>query len=532
LLCRPNTTDPLTDGRLEASFSAVTLVMIAIWATLHGLSFAALASPNADVPATPLMTVYQFDGPQRIPYYAVDQFLRSGPTSPAGGVAQGTAVIPCIVVRKGQPVTDDDGTPYVGFEIVVDTSAATPAAHRFTEVFEQRRAVRVSNHHCPPETTYVMDVRKLYPLGKPPRFDPPRPEAAAPLTRAARGELDAIVQAFHASSHCDAVNRRLMGRREALRQAWTAFIADSQSRWPAASLDRARHLDFVMRTALYEGHLGRGCNAYGACERNVIALSIRNRARERCLSGQGCSAEGDFEGVASKVSQYNIWDEQLTQTSGVTSCFLRPDLTGVPYYAKLRAMYEQSIGDIEKILFGGSTDLQRLFPGNSPQDLLALRHYYHPPAMGKCFPHHRRLEYMSGAIARRGETYVLIANTRIEIGERRGDGYLFKQAVIEDDGERDVVRVFDRYPGFIVDGRLVKLEPSTRCSAYGVPSQCRFERVGRHRKTPGWLSSGKPFGLNCRIASRGEDCRGEAVLEKATVGGRCDTSMQPVAGVP
>jgi len=36
-----------------------------------------------------------------------------------------------------------------------------------------------------------------------------------------------------------------------------------------------------MRTAIYEGHLDRGCNAYGACERNIIALSIRNRAQPR-----------------------------------------------------------------------------------------------------------------------------------------------------------------------------------------------------------------------------------------------------------
>lgn len=500
-------------------------------ATLLSFLSSALASPNAGIPATPLMTVYQFDGPPAVPYYDVNRFLPSGPTAPAGTLAQGSAVIPCIVVRDGRPVTDDGGTPYVGFEIAVDASIATPASSvRFTEVFEQRKSMTVPNHHCPSGTVYVMDVRKLYALGKPPRFDPPRAEAPA-VTPAARGELDTIVRAFHASSHCDAINRRLMGRREALQSAWSTFIAESRSRWSAASLAPARHLDFVMRTALYEGHLGRGCNAYGGCERNVIALSIRNRARQRCLSGQGCAATGDFEGVASKVSQYNIWDEQLTQTSGLTSCFLRPDLAGVSYYTKLQAMYAQSVGDIEKILFGSSRDLSQVFPGNSQADLLGLRHYYHPPAMGKCFPDHKRLEYMSGAIARRGDTYALIANIRIEVGERRGDGYPFKQVIIEDTGEGDVVKVFDRYPGFIVDGRKVELAPVTRCTAYGAPPGCRFERVGRHRKIPGWLASGKPLQLNCRVRARGEDCRGEASLETTKVGGQCDTWMQPVAGV-
>ena len=141
-----------------------------------------------------------------------------------------------------------------------------------------------------------------------------------------------------------------------------------------------------MRTVLYEGHLGRGCSAYGACERDVIALSIRNRALERCLGGQGCTSRGDFEGVASAVSQYNIWDEYVTQTSGLTSCFLRPDLAGNEHYARLQAMYEQSAGDVERILFGGARDLEELFPLSPLAELTAMRNYYHPPAMGKCFP--------------------------------------------------------------------------------------------------------------------------------------------------
>jgi hypothetical protein len=37
--------------------------------------------------------------------------------------------------------------------------------------------------------------------------------------------------------------------------------------------------------------------------------------------------------------------------------------------------------------------------------------------------------------------------------------------------------------------------------------------------------------LNCRVRARGEDCRGTVVLETTQVGGSCDISMQPVAGV-
>ncbi len=314
----------------------------------------------------------------------------------------------------------------------------------------------VRNHHCPASAQHVVDVRKLYALGKAPSFDPPRP-AAAPAPKAAREELDEIVHAFHASSECETANRTLTGRREALQQAWSAFTAASAGRWQAASLARARQLDFVMRTALYEGHRGRGCNAYGACERNVIALSIRNRALELCLDGQGCRSPGDFEGVSATVSQYNIWDEVLTQTTGLTSCFLRPDLADRPHYALTQRMYEQSVGDVERILYGRADELPAVFPGNSLDDLTRVRHYFHPPAMGKCFPNHERLEYISGAVARRGEDFALIANTRIAVGERRGSGYLFEQALVEDDGERDVVTQLDRYPGFVIDGRKVTL---------------------------------------------------------------------------
>jgi hypothetical protein len=172
-----------------------------------------------------------------------------------------------------------------------------------------------------------------------------------------------------------------------------------------------------------------------------------------------------------------------------------------------------------------------VFPGNSLGDLTRVRHYYHPPAMGKCFPNHKRLEYITGAVARRGENFALIANTRIAVGERRGSGYLFKQALVEDQGERDVVTQLDRYPGFVIDGRKVELQSASRCSPYGTPPGCRFGQVDRYRKTPSWLSAGQPLQLNCRVRASGEDCRGTITIETTQVGGACDTAMQPVAGV-
>lgn len=476
------------------------------------------------------MTLYRFNGPIEVPYYDVDAFARAGAAAkPAGTLWQGTSVIPCLVVRDGRPLIDSEGTPYVGFEVVVDARRAERAdTARFKDTVARRKALRVPNHHCPDDVDHVLDIRRLYVLDKPPSFDPPRGEDES----AGRGAgLDGIVRAFHASDACFDANERLVGRRGALARAWDAFARASARRWSEADIGRARQLDYVMRTALYEGHLDRGCTAYGACERNVIALSIRNRGREGCTRSQGCTFPGDFEGVASSVSQYNIWDEFLTQTSGLTSCFLRPDLASHPDYVKIRAMYAQNVGDVERILYGSDADLDAVFPDASGA-LTAMRHYYHPPAMGKCFPDHPRVEYVTGAVARRGRDLALIASTRIEVGARRDDDYLFEEALIETGPAGDTVDVVDRYPGFAIDGRKVSLRPSSGCRPYGTPSGCKWKRVGRYRKVPSWLDTGRAMSLICRVRDGGAQCDRESALETVRLGGVCDAEMQPVAGVP
>jgi hypothetical protein len=486
----------------------------------------------AAIPATRLMTVYQFDGPLELPTYRVDDFARNGTRTPAGALAQGSSVIPCLVVRNGAVLTDHGGAPFVGFEVVVDARSATPAdAARFAEVSSQRKSLQVASHVCAGDVRDVIDARRLFALDRAPRFEPPQPGSPPPVP-AGRGDLDRIVREFHASAHCAAANRRLPGRRRALERAWDDFAGDNAGRWPRHGLATAEQLDYVMRTAIYEGHIDRGCSSYGACERNVIALSIRNRAVERCRAGQGCGFSGDFQGVASAVSQYNIWDELLTQTSGLTSCFLRPDLAAADPYAKLQAMYEQSAPDVERLLFGGEAGLRRVFPGNAAAELKSLRHYYHPPAMGPCFPAAERLEYISAAVASRGDARALLANTRIRVDQERGGGYAFRMARVEQKTDGDVIHLTDDYPGFVVDGRKVALQAPARCAPYGTPTGCHFERIGRRRKTPSWLTHGVPVQLTCRVESRGADCGGAALTESSAVGGVCDTRMQPIAGVP
>jgi hypothetical protein len=490
---------------------------------------------RADVPATPVMTLYQFNGDLKVPYYDAEDFARRGAKSPSGYLTQGSSVTPCLVIRAGSPLTDGKGTPYVGFETVVDASSAGPdATDRFKRAVAERKSLRVKNHHCPPGVKRVINVRNLYALGKAPFFDPP---GSGPGGSAGASELDRIVRDFHASRHCEQANRSLVGRRGALARGWDRYIAEHKGRTQEKTLARAKHLDYTMRTALFEGHLDRGCSAYGACERNIIALSIRNRARGQCLKRQGCRFPGDFQGVASAVSQYNIWDEFLTQISGLTACFLRQDL-GSPsnrrsgdYYDKIQAMYAQTAGDVERILYGSDEDLQRIFPGNGLHDLSGLRHYYHAPAMGKCFPNHRRVEYMSGAVASKGSDHVLIANTRIQVGDKVSGGYRFEEFLFTEEEDEDLIDIRDNYPGFIVDGRKVSLKGSSGCLPYGVPRGCGFKRVGRYRKAPFWVDAGKSLELSCRIRDQGEACRSSASVKTASVGGACDTQMRPVAHV-
>ncbi len=488
----------------------------------------------ADIPATPVMTLYEFAGKLDVPYYDVESFRRRGPAAPAGTLAQGTSLIPCLVIRDGKALTDAAGTPYVGFDIVVDSRKATPeSTDKFKAAFAERRSLRVPDHHCDSRVRHVINIRKLYALNKAPFFDPP---GSGRGSAGAKGTLDEIVHAFHNSSQCAKANRKLIGRRGALEAAWDGFIAANRGKWPETTIAKAKHLDYTMRTALYEGHLDRGCNAYGACERNIVALSIRNRGRSgSCTGYQGCRFPGDYQGVSSKPNQYNIWDEYLTQISGLTSCYLRSDLASGPrseHYGKIQAMHEQNVGDVERILFGTDQDLQDLFGKASLSDIKGLRHYYHAPAMGKCFPTHKRVEYMSGAVARRGSDFALIANTRIQVGGKGPQGYRFKEFLFEEAPEKDVVEIRDTYPGFEVDARKVSLRGSAGCPAYGIPRGCNHGSVGRYRRTPSWLSAGKPLGLECRIRDLGADCQGPASLEKVTVGGTCDTQMRPVAHVP
>jgi hypothetical protein len=138
---------------------------------------------------------------------------------------------------------------------------------------------------------------------------------------------------------------------------------------------------------------------------------------------------------------------------------------------------------------------------------------------------------MSGAVAENGADHALIANTRIKVGDKVGSGYRFREMRFDMEDWGDAIRIEDNYPGFIVDGRKVRLGGGGGCTPYGVSSGCSFSKVGRWRRTPNWLTAGRPLALTCSIQDRGESCRGGGREQRVTLGGACDVDMLPVSRV-
>lgn len=91
---------------------------------------------------------------------------------------------------------------------------------------------------------------------------------------------------------------------------------------------------------------------------------------------------------------------------------------------------------------------------------------------------------MSGAVARRGNNFALIADSWIRVDQKTEGGYFFRNLLVRKDSARDVATIVDDYPGLVVDGREVTLRSPTRCSPYGIPGGCRFNEIGRYRKHP------------------------------------------------
>jgi hypothetical protein len=236
----------------------------------------------ANIPATAVMTLYRFNGDLNLPYYDIEHFAVSGAREPAGTLVQGTTLIPCLALRGGRPLTDSEGTPFVGFELVVDPRTAQPeSSARVRDAIAQRKEFTVANHHCGVDVRHVIDVRNLYPMEKVPFSDPPR-GALLGCSGSAGGRQSAGSHRppFHNADQCAQANTASPVAAPPL-GAWAEFERTNTGRWPAADIARARQLDITMRTARCSKPPRSGLQYLRRLRADIVALSIAI-ALERC----------------------------------------------------------------------------------------------------------------------------------------------------------------------------------------------------------------------------------------------------------
>ena len=387
-----------------------------------GLLALSLSPAAAEIPATPVMSLYQFNGAREVPYYAVDDFRAQWPGRPAGTLAQGTSLIPCLVIRDGEPLTDAKGTPYVGFELVVDARKATgqrtrmPSSAPSPGARGSWYAIITAARRCSTSSTCASSM----PWRR--RHSSTRPEAGG-RQEAGKGGLDAIVRAFHNSSQCADANRSLLGRRGGPGVGLGGFSSDQSRRlvrgdWPGPRGSTTRCAPPCSRVTWSAAATPMGpASATSLPCPSAIAPGRAAPAR------QGCRRNGDFQGVSSNVSQYNIWDEYLTGISGLTSCYpaRRPGR---------RALLRQAPGHVrpEPAGRGGHPVRQRRGParGSSPgrrsRTSRICATTTMPRPWASAFPTTTGSSSSPGPWPRKGGDFALIANTRIQRRRQGGRG--------------------------------------------------------------------------------------------------------------
>ncbi len=551
-----------------------------------------MAQAADGLPAPPVMSVYKWAAALKLPVYSVDRLPVGGTKpKPAGYIVQGTKVLPCVVKRGGQPIPNARARPFVGYEVLYEETdtdrldrqalarhqAALPSrltALR-TRVDKLAKTVQPS-HDCPRgysgpviNARWLLKIDRAPPAFREPAQDTPdsRADTSARVhsSRQGSGTVRELANIFHDSQYCSAVNQHVHGRRARMLAQWDNFVklvgTTNPGLEPSARL--AAHADVVARTATFEGDLAHGCSAHGLCEIDLITLSVKNRAEHaRCANGDrqfGCRFQGDYARVAASVTQYNIWDRLFTMKDSITSCYLRRDLQpgasagrvwrdhyGQPSddagarYQKEQARFTAAFERAELILSTPRRSLTRLFAADDKRDILELLHYYHPPAMGKCFPQEPRQEYMSGAYIKRGDAFFLLLGERSLIGRSRRDpvlGAAYELSLARlgaDASGLERVLLTTPMPGVLVASSRVAFGTPKRCTAYGVEPNCSFDKVRRYRRTPPWLSSGRAARVTCKSVPNGpKTCATPATGgHSVTLGGRCSIDFMPMSRVP
>jgi len=180
-----------------------------------------------------------------------------------------------------------------------------------------------------------------------------------------------------------------------LQQGWSRFGAENATRWSSEALGRrGSSTSRCGRPSSRDTSTADAMRTVLASATSSRCPSVIGRAN-RAASGQGCVSSATSKAWRRMFRSYNIWDEYLTQVT-------RPDLLlPAPRHRRQRRQARRHpcaprSPMSSAILFGDDRDLEAVFPRSSLGNLKALRHYYHPPAMGKCFPDYPQVEFMAG----------------------------------------------------------------------------------------------------------------------------------------
>jgi len=398
-------------------------------------------------------------------------------------------------------------------------------------------------------------------------------EGLQKIEQCAANELPAnvldMVRLFHETT-CNN-ERTTKSIKEDLIKKWEQFIINVKAKDLAAGAiaDEAMRVDMASRTVLYESHPEWMEESIGQCEWDIIALSLRNRAAacrpKKFKNHYGCKTKGDILGVATSSANYNIWRDQDANETNIGSCFLRPDLKDGEYinipddekefFRKRVNAYEKVVERTHEIFSLPEQELLDKFDvlsfkGNSTpttnekrRGVLGLKHYFHPQAMGQCYPDHNEDKRWKNVTYKHtrsiyaayvehryvddsGEkqtNYSLIRRRRIIPQIKSGNYWTFLAAEVFEDRDRTQQMTYEWNTNIYGDGVLPNwIVPESSkvtyaCTYQGTPSQCaQAESYPNHmyrRMKYKWYDpqyGGKSIAIQCKIPETctGSECPG------------------------
>lgn len=404
-----------------------------------------------------------------------------------------------------------------------------------------------------------------------------------------------LLQEFHNSMDCLEAEIQFGGRKAAFLKSWEKFNKirlakrrageDPQSLKKA--LDRAMEIDVLTRTAMYEADSRRGCSSAGLCEKNIILLSLRNRAREQGYCRNNSSQYPPGVCVAIPEDQYNIWSEIYADRTYMTSCFLRRDRqVGVPPQEEAEWVDSdqklQYRGQIEvfkvtaalatKIIASNDQGIDEQFRlqdfegQQSSYSANALFNYYHPPAMPACYSNLDKVYQVPEAFVECPDSmgspvYIPIRGEKILLETDNLEGQLSfnlmkpVDARQVQDSSPEIVPDRETFKGCTIDARRIPprlpVDPAKPCNAFGLPQfladaillgrngipgapdQCESPpKITYYRRVPRWRFAAQktPQVICAAVEERGVQCQNKPVSASAKMGGVCETRMLPVVG--